>query len=259
MIDNRNAKQIKLAGLKRHLIWSCLSKPYNMVLVTEFPKSGASWMALLLSEYLEIPFRRSESAKFEHCVMHGHYLPSSLMNRPIAVMRDGRDVMVSYYHHMLIGNDQMPSYSAIRARKTLGITDVDNVRENMPLFIKYLFQEYPKKTGFMYFSWEQYVRSIIEGGYFYVRYEDMKKNTAESLVRTLHHIDKNIVIDERKIDLIVESMSFETQSGRKAGLNNKKSYLRKGIVGDWKNYFNEDSIKLFDRYANSSMKALGYN
>ena len=47
-------------------------------------------------------------------------------------------------------------------------------------------------------------------------------------------------------------------SGRKAGVHNEKSFLRKGIVGDWKNHFSYQSREKFNDYAGSSLLELGY-
>ena len=57
---------------------------------------------------------------------------------------------------------------------------------------------------------------------------------------------------------IVEKYSFEKLSGRKQGQENNSKFLRKGIAGDWKNYFNKEARELFDFYAGAQLVKLGY-
>lgn len=76
-----------------------------------------------------------------------------------------------------------------------------------------------------------------------VRYEDMKKQPLKELKRVLQYL--GIEEDERTIERAVIKNSFEAKSGRKAGEERKGSFLRKGISGDWKNYFDRDCIDKF--------------
>ena len=39
--------------------------------------------------------------------------------------------------------------------------------------------------------------------------------------------------------------SFTSRTGRRPGEERKESTLRKGIVGDWKNYFDQECIVAF--------------
>ena len=57
---------------------------------------------------------------------------------------------------------------------------------------------------------------------------------------------------------IVEKYSFQKQSGRLPGNANTNKYLRKGIVGDWKNHFNEKSRSVFADLAGDQLIKLGY-
>ncbi len=57
---------------------------------------------------------------------------------------------------------------------------------------------------------------------------------------------------------LVHKYSFEQQSKRKVGEENQNSFLRKGIIGDWKNVFTQEAKELFDSYAGCALIKLGY-
>jgi len=55
------------------------------------------------------------------------------------------------------------------------------------------------------------------------------------------NVDPEIIMDAH------ERFSFKNMSGgRKSGSENQKSFFRKGISGDWANYFTESEAKIFD-------------
>ena len=47
-------------------------------------------------------------------------------------------------------------------------------------------------------------------------------------------------------------------TGRQPGEEKKTSFFRKGIVGDWRNYFCQRAKKVFDFYAGAYLIKLGY-
>ena len=55
-----------------------------------------------------------------------------------------------------------------------------------------------------------------------------------------------------------EATTFEAMSGRPPGEEDPTAKARKGIVGDWRNYFTLSDGELFDALAGEQLAAVGY-
>ncbi|MFC1819414.1 sulfotransferase domain-containing protein [Thermodesulfobacteriota bacterium] len=88
-----------------------------------------------------------------------------------------------------------------------------------------------------------------------LKYEDLKESPVKELLSVLDYL--GIARSESKIKQVIEKNSFETISGRKPGDEQKDKILRKGIVGDWKNYFdNHQCIEMFKNAQNGRWNRL---
>jgi hypothetical protein len=54
-------------------------------------------------------------------------------------MRDGRDVMVSFYYHSLFKNERFNAKLVEMTRKEVSFKDFDNINKNLSAFIEYKF------------------------------------------------------------------------------------------------------------------------
>jgi hypothetical protein len=90
-----------------------------------------------------------------------------------------------------------------------------------------------------------------------ITYENLLENTAhvtESLFDFL-----NVDSSENIVEQCVSGSSFEKLSGGRAkGQENKNSHFRKGVSGDWKNYFTEDLEKTVYEIAGQLMGEFNY-
>ncbi len=46
--------------------------------------------------------------------------------------------------------------------------------------------------------------------------------------------------------------------GRKPGQENAGHFYRKGVIGDWRNHFNEENVAIFKEIAGETLIAAGY-
>ncbi|XP_074131180.1 sulfotransferase 1B1-like [Sminthopsis crassicaudata] len=152
----------------------------------------------------------------------------------IYMARNAKDVAVSYYHF-----------------------DLMNKLEPYPnSWAEYLEKYMSGKVS--YGSWFTHVKSwwAIKENYpmLYLFYEDMKKNPKKEIEKMMHFLGKNL--DENIVEKIIHHTSFEmmksnpllnfTNISSKMMDHNVSSHIRKGIVGDWKNYFTVAQNEVFD-------------
>ncbi len=210
-------------------------------------------MISMLSGYA---FPRNRFVPMGNAVLHSHYKWNRWVKRPIVLIRDGRDVMVSAYHHFLINRYADNDPLVDKWRKTLLFNDYQDVQANLAGFIQGFHKHY--RVGGQGMTWSGHVSSYLDRqNVCVVKYEDLLSNTRAELHAILSFLNL-AVPDKKKIDDVIALNSFHHKSGRKPGQEDKASFLRKGIAGDWKNYFNEESYRIFDELYGDLLIHLGY-
>lgn len=211
-------------------------------------------MGQMIADAFELPFPRNRLPMLRSSIMHGHYIWPGNMKNVAVLWRDGRDVLVSQYYHSLFYNDKGNKRGVKITRRSVPFTDYEDIFKNLPEFIEYTY----KQKGNLGFSWADFYnvwgnRSNV----IHVKYEKLRAETAGELKRIIFTLSEKKLSSERATE-IADNFSFEKQSGRKPGQENLKSFMRKGVVGDWKNYFSPDAKQLFDKYAGEALIGLGY-
>jgi hypothetical protein len=264
MISER-ADELLRAGMV-HL----LSGALRLYVVNEFPKSGGTWLGQMLGRALGVPFPRNRFPFLRSSIMHGHYLEPWGMKNVVVAWRDGRDVMVSWYHQQLISHE-WNEHQVSRSRRELPLEDYTDVYGNLPAFIEYAFSRpHPMRSpGADFarpftsphapnFSWIDFVRRWHgRKDAIHVRYEDLRRDTVGELRRIVFGLTGER-LSPPTAGTIAEEFSFERQAGRQPGEENKRSFLRKGVVGDWHSHFSPEARETFDRYAGDELILLGY-
>lgn len=256
-MDNRSNLAIKIDALKRLIMNNTVSKLLPLYIVTEHPKSGGSWVAQMVAEYYQVPFPRNVKPNFESCVMHGHNLSTPFMGNVFCVMRDGRDIAVSSYFHMLFQNDRNSPLLVQRTRQEVTFSDYENIEVNLPAFIEYLFLSKERSDRPFHFSWRQFVRSWVNKDVAKLRYEDLIEDAAGTMAQAIRKVS-NVEPDMARLQQIVDKYSFKNQSNRNPGEEDAKSFLRKGQPGDWKVKFSREAGVVFNDYAGKELILLGY-
>jgi len=233
------------------------------VYVVSYPKSGNTWMRFLIGNYLT-----DNKCSFENChliVPDIHMNPDRCaeINRPrfikshapycteyprvVYIVRDGRDVAVSYYHYSLkMGN-------------------IDS-KMNFSTFMKAFNQGNIGSFG----KWGDHVSgwtgACVDSKLLVVRYEDMLDDAKRELRRVLSFA--GLETDGERIRSAVASSRFENmqrqerrQQDKTPGLaksDRSKQFIRKGRKGDWYSYMSKSENNRFVSENMSIMKELKY-
>lgn len=253
----KNIISVKIESLKRSVMVYAFSKAMPLYIVTEYPKSGGSWVAQMLSDYLTVPFPRNQFPKLEPCIMHGHYLYFPTMHNVFVVFRDGRDVMVSFYYHSLFKNERFNARLVEITKSELQFDDYDDIKNNLSKFVEYKFTRKRHSRFSRFFTWSEFVNSWIDKDVAIIRYENLLQDPVEELGKAIYKVCK-VEPDEGRLRQITEKYSFKNLAKRNPGEENIKSFLRKGIAGDWKNHFSKEARENFNKYAGRELIKLGY-
>ena len=122
-----------------NLLMDYMYNYFKLFIVTEHPKSGGTWVAQMISDYFGVPFPRNRMPFLGTQVLHCHRTHLNDLKKAIVVLRDGRDVVVSYYYHSFFYNDLYNRRHVNRIKKQIKFDNYHNIKENLPRFIEFVF------------------------------------------------------------------------------------------------------------------------
>jgi hypothetical protein len=227
------------------------------IILTEFPKSGGSWVVSMIGDSLNVPsrdiyvrpgfnlfdikkhpwYRNAEELDFpRQSVIKSHELPDSPLidfdATYVHLVRDGRDVVVSKWF-----------FDREFSLKNGIITTFEND-----------FDDYIKETAG---QWSSYIRAWANRRVIFDYYEKF----LESPEKRLGHLLKVMTgheIDEGKLANTVRKYTKENFSASLDEAFRHNTFVRKGIQGDWRNHFSEKNISAFKEAAGDTLIFLGY-
>jgi len=253
----------KTAILQKELLARCGSHLWPIYLVNEYPKCGGTWLRFMLAEALSRPAWTKGKPAWSSCVMQAHWLRQRGRCRTVALFRDGRDVMVSFYFHSLFRNEFQNGPLVRLMRQRLAYTDYEDIRSNLLHFMQTMLES-PVSPGF---SWKQFVNEwAAKPGVVLSRYEDLRADTSAELTRLVRALTGSD-LDSATADAIVERFSMQNMRMNKSALNPGmtgrqkavKSFFRQGKVGGWNEYFTDNALAWLDENHAVELTALGYS
>jgi estrone sulfotransferase len=252
-ISKRNSSEISMKDQKLSR-WLPGTLYPDDVFIVSYPKSGNTWLRFLIANLLiqeeEINFHTvhnyiPEVGKQEKIIetlerpriMKSHAPYIREYSKVIYLIRDGRDVYVSYYFHKL---NQLPS----------GCT----------------FREFLKRQDHYPCTWGEHVSSwlfsLSPSNLLLVRYEDLIRDCPKELKRIASYLGLDRTANQ--LSLASEKSSFDNMrrielvKGRLYKDQGPKVFMRKGKSGDWKDFFGQDEKTVFKSREGHILLKLGY-
>ena len=154
----------------------------------------------------------------------------------VHIVRDGRDVVASALHHALRAGFKQVLTAGSEQHQRQVVQSARIWRDNV-------------------MAWRAFAATHPAVCH-QVSYEQLQDEPAHALAGVYSFL--GVSADAASVGASIEEASFRKLSGREAGQEDKKSFFRKGVVGDWKNHFDPRDRALFAREAGELLKDLGY-
>lgn len=228
------------------------------IMVNEFPRSGGTWLGLMISEIANVDFPRNQAPNVaRRCVLHCHRGRKINTKQSVWLVRDGRDAMVSLYYYSFFKSWKNERHVE-RMRAKLDFIDYGAVKENMTRFIDFVESGQHPSTP----SWSTVAELTLEHrsrGGLWARYEDLKRDTPKELGR----ICKNLGLGEssaHELERVAEIYGFERLAGKREKGEKERicSFYRRGQPGVWPEYFDEEPLNKFISINGDRLRRLGY-
>lgn len=246
-------------------------KMRKMIIVAGHPKSGITWMIRLLCDTLRFMAHYSgdlkkddicsdvnhqlQGLKGDYMLLKQHTMPGNLPENTshcVYMIRDVRDVLTSWYfwHHPL-----------------------NSVNFNSSQFNEFILSQLQDKRTFG--SWQNHIKTWYESytelsakmPVIFMKYEDILADTYSHLIKLIKTLKFEMPEDEH-IKKAIHRQSFSQRIKHyenlpagtpvPGGIGAQKLFLRKGIAGDWINWFDDQSKETVKQYAGETLIKLGY-
>lgn len=227
------------------------------VFIVGYPKSGNTWMQnIIINLYYGIDTRNVPDKLVQELVPDVHYksyykkfykttffkshsLPQKGYKNIIYIVRDGRDVMVSFYHFLLNLNGREPSFKEL----------IDGIHDSFGV------------------AWHEHVGKYIENPFnsriVFIKYENLIEQDVDELKKICLFLD--IERSDEFLRSVYLNNTFAEMKSRekKFGWDNSawpkdKSFIRRGKVGSYNDEFPKDLLDDFLEVSKKTLKKFNY-
>ena len=254
------------------------------VVLCGYQKSGTTWATRLVAQLLDAPSAgywnydgktfvvEGEERKSNYNVYQSHQLHKDLVNdkrihKIIYIVRDPRDIVTSGSFHF-----NFYSKSLVRLLKKLnlyntklgiGLKLLDKKTHTQQYkicrMIKMLEQGDPI-IDHCHWSWNDHVTPYLnDKNILLIKYEDLLLNGIPTAQKILAFFNKEKLVDHIKADLEQQSFKQKKKEFKDLGEVIKDKHMRKGVVGDWKQYLSHKETTTIQNNHIQLLNVLEYN
>lgn len=222
-------------------------------------KAGSQWINKILQrlmfDRLVLPFDGENSQFLQTPIQAGKVYPTLYLtkeqfdsvatpknHRRFVMIRDLRDTLVSLYFSLKVSHYLPDDLAWLRSALT---------ERGQEAGLLHTLQEHLPKSAAIQESW-------LRAGESLVKYEDLLENDHAILERVL--LDQcELNVPRPYFNAVVEACRFENLTGgRRRGHEDVTAHERKGIRGDWHNYFTPKLTRAFKERFGDLLIATGY-
>jgi hypothetical protein len=165
--------------------------------------------------------------------------------RAFYITRDPRDIVVSSYFSLRYSHAARADYVRNQRRELERLSEEDGIAKLIGDLARFLCQ--------VMLPWRRAGDPRIR----VFRYEDVfGPGQLAVLGDIVHHCQLALASSDR--ERLAEKYAFKRISGRNPGAADHKKHYRKGISGDWRNYFTKEHKNFFKQEAGELLIELGY-
>jgi lipopolysaccharide transport system ATP-binding protein len=162
-------------------------------------------------------------------------------SRRFVIIRDLRDVLVSNYFSLAYSHPLLTERHA---------QDRDRLRRmTRDEGLQFVMRKRTRRAARIVDSW-------MGDGERVFRYEDLVRDERGQIRSILEHC--GVELTGSRIDRIIDRHSFEAKTGRKRGEEDVNAHCRRGIVGEWKEYFTDEIKAEFKERFGGTLIRAGY-
>lgn len=215
------------------------------------------WTGLIVHEYQEIGLRQAQfSAALPANTIGTHLyvdyptyraIPKPERYKTFFVLRDPRDITVSWYFALRYSHG--PAALVLEARKDLeGLTVQDGLRYSIDCL---------DRLGLFWAQKSWIGRPADDRPVKIFRYEDLAADQRAFLRELLEYLE--IQLPSAAFAAVSERHQFKKLTGGRApGVEDRHDHYRKGVAGDWRNYFDAALTAYFLQVTGDLLDVLGY-
>jgi len=169
----------------------------------------------------------------------------SVKYRGFHVVRDPRDMIISAYFSHCHSHPTRYLFQQEYFERVRSIPQEDGISEEIEL------SGWHELNDMM--TWDTDAENILE-----LKFEDIVTEPLKIYTKVLEF--GGFVVKEEILTEILNQLTFKSLSGgRSPGEEDAGHHFRKGISGDWKNYFSENHVRQFNEKYSRLLEKYGYN